>query len=233
MARGTVGERGWWGAQVRQVRWQVRPVPERRTVLAWPGSTAHLRVPVSCAVLSDSLTPPLSLCWGWLRGASGLRGPPEPRRLMGPHPSLYVVPALERGRLTFAKHPSGSHLRARHLADSGAGVGSGVGAVTGPRRSCAAPRLRTLTCQSLAGFLTGTPFSKLKLRHEGALLSLNFLFYLVPLTPLLGAQFSPPAPQSIPFPQSIILPAPSTFLTPSPFLLAFPILCSSFQGSFL
>lgn len=85
------------------------------------------------------------------------------------------------------------------------GRGWGMGAVTGRTRSRAAPRLRTLTCQSLAAFLTGTPLCKLKLRHEGALLSLNFLFSLVPLTPLLGAH-SPPTPK-YPFPSRYHFPS--------------------------
>jgi hypothetical protein len=76
VARGTAGERGRWGAQVRQVRWQVRPVPEHRTVLAGPGSTAHLRVPVplrrAIRLSHPSAEPLLGLAQGckWPSGAS-------------------------------------------------------------------------------------------------------------------------------------------------------------------
>lgn len=109
-----------------------------------------------------------------------------------------------------------------------------MGAVTGPRRSRSAPRLRTLTCQSLAGFLTGTPFSKLKLRHESAPLSLNFLFSLVPLTPLLGAQFPPSRPPKYPVPSRYHFPStqclsysvtfPPCFPYPALILLVFLLL---------
>lgn len=142
---------------------------------------------------------------------------------MGPRPSLSFQ--LWSG----AGSPSRSTPRLHVLTIWAIwGRGWGMGAVTGRTRSRAAPRLRTLTCQSLAAFLTGTPLCKLKLRHEGALLSLNFLFSLVPLTPLLGAHSPPPPPPSIPFPQGIIFLVPSAFLILSPFLLASPMLPSSF-----
>lgn len=180
MARGGAGHRRQVraaGAQVRQVRWQVRPVPGAGRGFA---SARLCRPPAGTCPLCRAVGLSYPSAKPLLGMAQGCEWPLG--GLLSGGGWWALIPTCRSssgaGQAHLHSAPLGSHLGALHLGDVWGG--GRLEAVSGPRRSCAAPRLRTLTCQSLARFLTGTPFSKLKLRNEGSLLSPRFFVLLVP-----------------------------------------------------